>query len=293
LVDFQNTGQNVANLVTIESGGKSSYNGMLLEVRKRAGKGVTLAANYTWSHCIAPYQSNEAGDTGANPTIPNPYIGNRDGGRGNCLSDRRQLFHLTPVLEMPNFQTPMLRRIASGWRLSTLYGYSTGEYVNITASGGNDFARNGTNLNGQPAQYVGGDRIGDHSGRPGTQWFNKAAFSCTPTGCPPPTTVPTYGILGNSGTRAVAAPGHFDFNMALVRSFRLKESQRVEFRWEVYNVTNSFRPLIAPPATPIGPAMLSTCTNCVSTEITNNPNFGVLRISDDPRIMQFALKYVF
>jgi len=38
--------------------------------------------------------------------------------------------------------------------------------------------------------------------------------------------------------------------------------------------------------------MFNTCTNCVSTEITNS-NFGVLRISDDPRIMQFALKYMF
>jgi len=178
--------------------------------------------------------------------------------------------------------------------LSTIYSYQTGEYVNITATGGNDFARNGTNLNNQPARYAGGDRIADHSGRPRSRWFNSAAFNCTPTGCPPPTEVPTYGVLGNSGTRAVAAPGHFDFNMALVRSFRVKESHRVEFRWEVYNVTNSFRPLLAPPppTTPIGPGMFNTCNNCVSTEITN-PNFGVLRISDDPRIMQFALKYLF
>ena len=292
LIDLQNTGQNVANLVTVESGGKSSYNGMLLEVRKRAGKGVTLGANYTWSHCLAPFQSNEGGDTGANPAIPNPYIGNRDGGRGNCLSDRRQLFHFTPVLETPNFQRPMLRRIASGWRLSTIYGYSTGEYLTITATGGNDFARNGTNLTGQPAQYLAGDRIGDHSGRPLTRWFGK---NCLPQNPITPDCVfaaPALGTLGNSGTRSVAAPGHFDFNVALVRSFRLKENQRVEFRWEVYNVTNSFRPLIAPNNTPTGPQMLSTCTNCVSTEITNS-NFGVLRISDDPRIMQFALKYVF
>ena len=72
--------------------------------------------------------------------------------------------------------------------------------------------------------------------------------------------------------------------MALVRSFRLKESQRVEFRWEVYNVTNSFRPLLAPPTqgTTVAPIQ----------EITNGL-FGQLRTSDDPRIMQFALKYLF
>jgi hypothetical protein len=279
LTDFQNTGQNVANLVPIQSGGKSSYNGMLLEVRKRAGKGVTLDGNYTWSHCIAPFQSNEGGDTGANPSTPNPYVGNRDGGRGNCLSDRRQVLHFTPVLEMPNFQTPILRRVASGWRLSTIYGYSTGQFVNITATGGNDFPRNGTNTNNQLAQYVGGDRVGDHSGRPLSFWFNRSAFAS-----------PGLGTVGNSGTRAVAMPGHFDFNMALARTFQLKESQRVEFRWEVYNVTNSFRPILWANGT--ASTAYNTCLTCVSTELTN-PLFGQLRVSDDPRIMQFAVKYLF
>ena len=281
-IDLQNTGQYVGNLVQIQSGGKSSYNGMLLEVRKRAGKGVTLAGNYTWGHCIAPFQSNEAGDTGANPSIPNPYLGNRDGGRGNCLSDRRQLFNFTPVLEMPNFQKPLLRHIASGWRLSTIYSYRSGEFVNVTAAGGNDFARNGTNAGNQLAQYAGGDRVGDHSGRPNTFWFGKACVPPSPVTPDCVFTTPALGSLGNSGTRTVAAPGHFDFNMALVRTFRLKESQRFEFRWEVYNVPNSFRPILAAPGG----------TPSVSTEITN-PLFGQLRVSDDPRIMQFALKYLF
>jgi len=67
--------------------------------------------------------------------------------------------------------------------------------------------------------------------------------------------------------------------MALVRSFRLKESQRVEFRWEVYNVTNSFRPDYS-------------TQNGLNTS-QNNQLFGVIRASQDARILQFALKYVF
>src|SRR5207253_11307630 len=195
----------------------------------------------------------------------------RDGGRGNCLSDRRQLLNFTPVLEMPNFQRPLLRHIASGWRLSTIYSYRTGEFVNVTATGGNDFARNGTNTGNQLADYVGGDKIGEHSGRPLTVWFNKSAYAN-----------PALGTIGNAGTRAVAGPSHFDFNMALVRTFRVKESQRFEFRYEVYNVTNSFRPLLDQPGG----------GTIVSREITS-PLFGQLRVSDDPRIMQFALKYLF
>jgi hypothetical protein len=48
-------------------------------------------------------------------------------------------------------------------------------------------------------------------------------------------------------------------------------------RWEVYNVTNSFRPSL---------------TALPSADI-KNLQFGQIRASDDPRIMQFALKYSF
>jgi hypothetical protein len=266
-IDFQNTGQYVANLVQIQSGGTASYNGMLLELRKRAGKGVTLTTNYTLAHCIAVFQSNEAGDTGANPAIPNPYIGDRNAGRGNCLSDRRQVFNFTPVLAMPSFERPILRYVASGWQLATIYKYTTGEFLSITAASNNDFARDGTNVNSQPAVYVGGDPVGDHSGKLFSFWLNKNAF-----------TQPTLGTLGNAGTRTVAAPSHFDFNIALSRSFRVKETQHFDLRWEVYNVTNSFRPSL---------------TALPNTDITNKQLFGQIRNSDDPRIMQFALKYAF
>jgi hypothetical protein len=263
LIDFQNTGQYVSNLVQVQSGGTASYNGMLLELRKRAAKGVTLGVNYTWSHCIGPFQGNEAGDTGANPAIPNPYVGDRDRGRGNCLTDQREIFNLTAVLESPRFSNTALRHIASGWKLAPLYRHRTGTYLNIVAGANNDFARNGTNINSQPAQYVGGNPIADDSARPNTYWLNKNAFA-----------PPALGILGNAGTRTVVGPSQWDFDMALSRNFRVKETQRVEFRWEAYNVTNSFR-AVAPNA-----------------DITN-ALFGQIRASRAPRVMQFALKYVF
>jgi hypothetical protein len=264
LIDPQN-GSFISNLAQVQSGGNASYNGMLLEVRRQATKGITINANYTWSHCIGPFQGNEAGDTGANPSIPNPFPGNRDHGRGNCLTDQRQLINLTSVLEMPQFAGKTLRYIASGWRLAPLYRHRTGAYLSIVAGANNDFARNGTNINSQPAQYVGGDPIADHSGGPLTFWLNKAAF-----------TPPAVGTFGNVGTRTVVGPSQWDFDMALTRNFKFKETQHIEFRWEAYNVTNSFRP----------------STLNLSTDITN-ALFGQIRTARPPRIMQFALKYLF
>jgi hypothetical protein len=62
--------------------------------------------------------------------------------------------------------------------------------------------------------------------------------------------------------------------MSLSRAFQLREQERLEFRAEAFNVTNSFRPQ--------NPNVTLT-----------NAQFGQLRTAYDPRILQFALKFVF
>jgi hypothetical protein len=85
---------------------------------------------------------------------------------------------------------------------------------------------------------------------------------------------PAPGTLGNLGRGSTIGPGTWAFDLALSRSFGLSESRRFEVRAEAYNITNSFRP--------VNP----------NTQLTNR-TFGQIRAALDPRIMQFALKYVF
>jgi hypothetical protein len=263
LTDFQETGQYVGSVSDVTSSGNANYHGLLLNLRKRAAQGVTLNANYTWSHCIAPFQDSANGGTGLSPTDQNIFPGDRDRGRGNCSADRRHVTNLSAVAETPQFANRTLRILGSGWRLATIYSYQTGQYLHITAGSGLDMARSGTNVNNQPAQYLGGDPYGDRSGRPRTNWFNDAAFEA-----------PAVGTFGNLGTRTVTGPGTWQFDLALSRIFQIRESQRIEVRAEAFNVPNSFRPQNP-------------------TTAQNNSQFGILRESRDPRILQFALKYVF
>ena len=103
----------------------------------------------------------------------------------------------------------------------------------------------------------------DRSGGPRTQYLNPAAFA-----------QPDFGTLGNFGRVNIVLPTSWQFDMALSRIFRFRESQRIEVRAEAYNVTNSFRPG--------NPNMA-----------LNSATFGQIRTARDPRIMQFALKYLF
>jgi hypothetical protein len=85
---------------------------------------------------------------------------------------------------------------------------------------------------------------------------------------------PLPGTLGNLGHAAIRGPGTWQFDVALSRNFKVRETQRVEFRAEAFNLTNSFR-------------MDTLDSNSTSS------TFGQIIAARDPRIMQFALKYVF
>ena len=267
LVDFQKTGRLVGALAEYQSVGKMSYHGMLLDMRKRASRGVTLSANYTWSHCLSSDEDTLNGNLydSLNTYI---FVNDRDRGITNCTSDRRHLANLTAVAQMPRFTNNTLRLVASGWQLAPIYRISSGRPLSILAGPGVDSARNGTASASQPADQVLANVYGDTSGRPGTNWFNIAAFAAPPT-----------GRLGNMKPRTVYGPKAWSFDVALSRGFQLREMQRLDFRVEAYNLTNSFRPDYS----------MQTGLNTSQ----NNQLFGVIRAAQDPRILQFALKYVF
>jgi hypothetical protein len=69
-------------------------------------------------------------------------------------------------------------------------------------------------------------------------------------------------------------PLAWQFDMSVARTFNVREAQSIEFRAEAYNVLNSFRPGI------------------INTSLSS-AQFGLIRTALDPRILQFALKYLF
>jgi hypothetical protein len=241
-------------------GASSNYNGLLLSIQRRSARGITVGGNYTWSHCIGDNTG-----LGGNQTVNSGYLdpNNRRFDRGNCSQDRRQNLNLTAVAETPQFANTRMRLIASGWRVSGIYRNVTGAPLTIT--GGIDRALTGATAAQQRANQVLEDPYGDRDSL--TNYFNAAAFA-----------QPALGTFGNFGRNSVFAPGTWQLDAALSRVFRIKETQRLEFRAEAFNVTNSLIKVMEP----------------ASASVNLNANtFGVINASRDARIMQFALKYVF
>jgi hypothetical protein len=242
----------------VDPGGTASYNGLLVSAQRQAARGITVSGNYTWAHCI----SDPGGDTAVDSLTAgwtNPD--DRSFDRGNCSgssTDRRHVFNLSAVATTPQFSRPALRAIASGWRLSPIFRVLSGDYVSVTTN--QDRALSG--IGNQHANQVTENPYGDKTAQ---KWLSPAAFA-----------LPTPGTLGNLGANNVRRPGYWQFDTAISRSFQVREMQRVEFRVEAFNVTNAFR--------------------MDGEKLTNNVSsntFGQVLGAKEPRIMQFALKYVF
>ena len=190
-------GQYISNLDEFDDGGTQSYHGLLLSVQRR-GKGVTVNANYTWSHCIGDHYETD----GPAPADGYTNVNNRDFDRGNSDSDRRHIFNSTVVAETPAFANSKLKTVASGWRVSGIYRYSTGRPLSLLS--GDDRALIG--INSQRADQVLASPYGNKSARPLTNFLNAAAFA-----------PPALGTLGNMGPLNVRGVSTWQFDMSLAR----------------------------------------------------------------------------
>jgi len=263
-----NEGGALAFVDQFESGGTASYNGMILSVQKRLSTGVSLNANYTWSHCIGDVTiGSYVGPAGGTYSDVN----NRRRDRGNCQTftadttngtqalDRRHIANFTAVMESPKFQNTILRTLASDWRLSPSYRVLSGAFQTVTT--GIDFALTGSAGAQRPNQVLANPLCDNPNA---ACWINPNAFA-----------QPAQGTFGNLGRSNVPGPGFWTVDVALSRGFRVRENINVELRGEAFNLTNSYR------------------AGAVTTARNNTAQFGQILTAQDPRIMQVALKLVF
>jgi hypothetical protein len=248
------------------TGGTASYNALLLSMQHRLSNHFTVLANYTYSHCITDPFVSELDSTASQYTDPT----DRRFDRGNCIQiDHRHNFNLSGVAESPKFSERWLQRLAGDWRLSLSIRAETGSYYSVTT--GSDTTLEGTGAP-RPNQILEDPYCASPSP---SCWLNPKAFSNISGSM--------LGTLGNVGSGSISGPAYLTVNMALSRLIFIREKQSLELRGEAFNLLNNFSP-----GTP-GPGVSTTT---IATAL-NASNFGQIQIAADPRIMQFALKYVF
>lgn len=237
-----------------DDGANGEYHGLLLSAQHRFAKNYTVVANETWSHCIS--EADFEGDLSLGQGYTqNPF--DRNGDRGNCGYDQRHNINLTLVAQMPRFSNSWKDRLLGNWQIAPLLSYHTGNFFSV-------FTAVDNSLSG-----VGNDRANALGTNPYTknmntlQWLNPNAF-----------TLNAIGTWGNSGSDSVQGPSYFDIDAGVTRYFKISEHQRVELRFEFFNILN--HPNFQVP-------------DGNETDAT----FGEILSDFSPRILQFAMKYTF
>jgi hypothetical protein len=247
--------------------GNSIYHGLQMKWEKRFSRGLTFVTHYTWSKMIDD-SSISSGNTawlGGSTAMQNPL--NRRLERSLSAHDIAHRMVVTGSYQLPFGRGRAFGANVNRWVDAFLGGWEISGF--LTAQGGNPLQVtqnagvlwNGTqrpNLLGDPATS---GRMQDRL----NGYFNAAAFS-TPA---PDTfgTAPRYLNYRGPGIRTLDA--------ALLKSWTTKEGQRVEFRMEMQNATNT--PVFSDPASTFGAA-----------------NFGqITGTKVGPRELQLGFKYYF
>lgn len=278
---LQNSGLDVYT-----NAGHSSYNAMVITLRRAVAGGWGYDFNYTWGHSIdngsaseSVQSSNTSGLTGyystggliQNAFAPNEFLGPSD-------FDARQTVTGDFVVELPfgkgkpffNTSNKWVNGFIGGWMATGLVTFHSG--MPLTVSDAGDYNVNydisaygilapGATLPANGVQF-------DSNGIPSIFGNPNAVNSFVGAG---PGVVGTRGIL--------RGPHFFDTDMALTKSFSMPwENQRLTFRAEAFNLFNNVE---------WGVPNLSLANPTTFGEITSYA-YGAA-----PRVMQLALRYTF
>jgi hypothetical protein len=267
------------SLLAWRSVGTSSYHALEVTFRKRLSRGVQFDLNYTYSRSIDLESDAERVDLQVQALgfIQNAWRPQQS--RGVSDFDTPHQINANWIAELPFGKGRWIGReagkpldaIIGGWQLSGLARWSAGFPVNI----GNGSAWP-TNWQFNPnATQIGPAVTGTVKNPDGSVNIFPDSQGATGLGAFAPT------LPGESGTRnPIRGDGFAGLDAGLSKRWIMpwKESQSLQFRWEVFNVLNLTR----------------FDVQTITSNIDQGSSFGNYSgLSTEPRVMQFALRYEF
>ncbi len=270
-----------ADVYDTASVGTMRYDALQVVLQKHTSGGLEGQISYTWGKCM----TNSSGYYGT--YSPNsetsssfPYWQNLYDPKSNwarCYYDAGQILSAYAVYELPvgrgkafgSDMPAVWNEMVGGWSVSPIFSYHAGFPLAIY----------GSDVSGT---FTGGDGPGPGSSRPncdgpvhyahsvtinGYQWFaNDSSFSQPASG---------FGSCPAQGP--VIGPHYVDVDLSLQKNFRITESKRLQFRADFLNAFN--HPNLAAPNMSYNPDPSSA--------------FGAIAGDQDPRELEFALKFYF
>lgn len=259
-----------SNIFTENTVAHSNYNSLQVLVEKRFSHGLQFSGAYTYSKSLDNASSFESS---LNPINLNATY-------GPSLFDARHRFVFNYVWELPVPKFDGFKGQAlNGWQLSGIVTFQTGFPVRITSSDDvEEFTSTFFEAPGEPNWAPGYPTT--HL----TQWNPKTHGGLTFDPAQFTNATVTPGTIGNAPRSICCQPGINNWDIGIFKGFQLRESLRMEFRGEIYNIWNHAQ-------------FYSVDGNISNIGTAANAyldgTFGRALKVRDPRLVQFGLKFLF
>jgi hypothetical protein len=257
------------------NGGMSDYESLQIAFQRRVAQGLSVNANYTWSHGLA---NNYFNTDNAHPSYD----------YGNSALDIRHRVAITGTYELPfgKQASGLEAALIKGWQTNAIVTWQTGAPYVIESD---------ADMPGPPGTPVYQNVPGLIQERPNAkpfaagfhstlnEFFDIDAFS--------PQTPGTYG---NEAALAYHGPHNRGANMSVTKVFPLYEQLKLQFRAECFNISNTAQ--FASPNTTSDEWITDASGATVPAGPAEGSAFGTITATannSNPRQFQFALKLMF
>ena len=252
---------NFSTVYETNSGYHSAYHALQVNLQRRLSRGLSILANYTWSHQLDDFPPENNLNT-------NPFDRHFDW--GNSLDNVPNIFHLSGIWQIPHPNwTGSAARLVNGWELTSIVTWQNGFPFTLYSGVDNSFSGEGSDR----PDFIGtnlGEAILRNQPRKQmiAQYFNTSLFV--------PNAIGTYG---NIQKNIYEGPGYFDTDFGLIKDTKITDKTTFQFRAEFFNAFNTVN--FSAPGNTLGTGTFGVITS------TAGPLNGTFRV------LQFAGKITF
>jgi hypothetical protein len=270
-----------ANTELLTNPGTNKYDSLQTMLQRRFQQGVQVQVSYTWSKVIGICCDQLADNPPQIQALSFFHLN-----RALLSFDRTHNFNASFVVEAPFGRGKRFLNsggvgsaLAGGWQINGLLSLYSGSPFSVSDST--------TPLNIQTGSSQRADQVKPEveilgNAGPNQSFFDPLAFRAV-----------TTARFGNAGFNSLRGPGVANFDFSLFRQFRFSERWGMQFRAEVFNLTNT--PHFANPASNVSNLQLNTDNTIRSlggfSTITGIRNTG--REGLDERVFRFGLRFAF
>ena len=254
----------INSIVRTEPAASSSYHSMQVTANRRFTKGLQFGLAWTWSKAMG-YNDNDRQQI-------SPLIDPRVWDYGPAGFDRTHVVKINYLWELPtrDWGNRVVGQVLNGWQVSGITSFVSGAPQGVSLATVTAFDFTGTPSQGARPLVI-ADPVLSKGERTFSRAFNTEAFAR-----------PAQGSYGNAANSVFRGPGINNWDISILKDFRVSETTKLQFRAEMYNAFNHTQF-----------SAVDTTARFDNAGKQVNGQFGQYTSALDPRQVQLALRFYF